>query len=582
MRAAYAVAGLVLGLGLVPATRWVLPLYGEILSGQWRFEPGSTVYRVVGEDAVPAGTFVPPHIAPRPELRTVDAPTSADERLVALLQADPPYSDDPAAYWARFDRLADACQAIDTPQAWAQYARLASMPAMLPPRGDPKGQAEQRQKVRTQLVAACERGERLEPDNAFFPVIRSVALTGLGRAADARAALLVAAAKPHYRGYEWVESELAAAALERRHPRSQLLRSWLTASTILPHLAGIRSMLRNQCAEGDPETRLAACRVGAAMLREGRTLVDPFVGHWILSDALVPTSGEAPVDRISADEAAVAAAALARDTGAEDLEGIAKEYARVCPAMKLGRFTPSQEQIDGLYTPAPLFGVWMFCALAGVPLVVVFARRRALLCDHLRWGLVPLVWLLALSLELGVSRSGQPSSLGFSVFALLAPLAAYPPTRKAALWVCGAGLLPMVAAFQAGWPAWVLVGAFGLAVAWGKHPTCAPRLSMAATVLAALLVGMFACFGGFLSGWNALFAGVAAAVALCPLVPSVRPGERAAALHGSVTVLGVLLAIALVAGIRADAQAGAVNDALLHEADRLRAETGVGQEKRTR
>ncbi len=577
----FAVVGFIAGLVALPNTRWVVPTQVEVLSGGWRLERQSTLY-IGNANGKGAETphKIPLHVEPKDVLRSLGTPRSTDERLVALLQTDRNWGDDPSAYWARFDALFLVCQRLGTAPAWAQFVRLASMPAMVPLTGDPPRQTDDRVKVRTQLVEACVAGERLEPDNAFFPLVRSVALRGLGRMKEAVEALEAATHKPHYRAYEEVEPAMVEAALAARHPRSQLLRSWLTANVMLPHLTAIRMALRGLYADGSPTVRVAACRVGALMMREGNTLLDPYVGHVIVSDALRPYRPypeEARALRIDASEATAKASTLAAETHAGDLVGIARDYALLAPAMHTERYTPGQHQLNALYTAYPLMGACALVALLALPFVLWISRLRAKFGEPLRWGLVHLVWLFAVALDLGVLPSDLPQANGFALFALLAPLTAYPRTRKLAIILSVLGCVVVVLAQRGSWAGWLLATLVVMALVSGRHPTASLPLSVAATLIACVVIGGVAGFAGTLSGPNALVAGIAALVALAPTIPSVRPSEQSASTAWAAGLLGCAYAITVLVGIRADAQAGAVNDALLHEASRLRAEVGVGQ-----
>src|SRR5205823_4056767 len=88
-------------------------------------------------------------------------------------------------------------------------------------------------------------GERLDPDNAFFPFMRSVGLFAEHRDDEALAAIQRAGAKPRFRDYatDQVEGEWELMRASSGN-RSAMQRAAMAAALLFPHYAQLRAAAR--------------------------------------------------------------------------------------------------------------------------------------------------------------------------------------------------------------------------------------------------------------------------------------------------------------------------------------------------
>lgn len=133
-------------------------------------------------------------------------------------------------------------------------------------------------------------GERLDPDNAYFPLMRAVGLFAAGRDAAGRAAVLRAGAEHEWREYyqdevegRWRITEAVAGGQEG------ISRMAVAASLLFPHYQPLRAAARLSAAfavqdelEGRPleglALRLALARCGDLMRARSTTIIGGLVG----------------------------------------------------------------------------------------------------------------------------------------------------------------------------------------------------------------------------------------------------------------------------------------------------------------
>ncbi len=137
-------------------------------------------------------------------------------------------------------------------------------------------------------------GERLDPDNAYFPFMRSVGLFAAHKDDEARAALLRAGDKPGWNEYVTEEAEglwrlSTAANGEEPGAASRLA---VSAAILFPHYAQLRSVARLVAAQamtteqaGQVEQgfalRRALAHTGAKMRVDGTSIITNLVGEAI-------------------------------------------------------------------------------------------------------------------------------------------------------------------------------------------------------------------------------------------------------------------------------------------------------------
>ena len=116
---------------------------------------------------------------------------------------------------------------------------------------------------------AAARGERADPDNAFFPFLRAVGFFAARRDADALAALRRAAARPGWR--EYISDEATGGArlmAEAFGDRSAVTAAQVGGRLLLPHYAGLREATRIATYKAVLAERAGRPHEGAAIRRD--------------------------------------------------------------------------------------------------------------------------------------------------------------------------------------------------------------------------------------------------------------------------------------------------------------------------
>lgn len=154
--------------------------------------------------------------------------------------------------------------------------------------------------------AEAAEGERLDPDNALFPLLRSVGLFGAGRDDEAIACFESAASKPLWKEYMQVEFDGISRLVESASGRqSATVRAALGYSLLYPHFAGLRGAARMMLymafkAEraGRPEEglklRLAVMHVGSMLRVQSRTAIGTLVGIAVAAIGTASPGGALP------------------------------------------------------------------------------------------------------------------------------------------------------------------------------------------------------------------------------------------------------------------------------------------------
>jgi hypothetical protein len=166
---------------------------------------------------------------------------------------------------------------------------------------------------------AATQGEKVDPDNAYFPLMRAIGLFDAKRDAEGVAAILRAGQKSRFDDYS-LEEPAAAWTLYRRTygVESALLRESTYAALLLPHFAAIRSMARltvAKAAEAEAEGRTQeglalrhAMMQCAARMRAQGDLLGAMVGNSIFSNQMHFPGGASavPLPRNATDKEKIA------------------------------------------------------------------------------------------------------------------------------------------------------------------------------------------------------------------------------------------------------------------------------------
>jgi|GEM_PF-3160065 hypothetical protein len=170
-------------------------------------------------------------------------------------------------------------------------------------RSQPSSEPDATELVRA-FLASAEAGERLAPDNAFFPAMRTVGLFARGSDAEAMDALQRAAAKPVWDEYipEEAVARWALLVKARGSEVGTVVRLADSSAIVFPHYAQLRGAARvatgkavtaelaGRGAEGIA-TRQAVARLGAKMRSDASTLIGSLVGQAMTRIAAVRPGG---------------------------------------------------------------------------------------------------------------------------------------------------------------------------------------------------------------------------------------------------------------------------------------------------
>ncbi len=143
----------------------------------------------------------------------------------------------------------------------------------------------------------AKEGERLEPDNAYFSMMRAMGQIAANRDAEGLDEIQLAGSKPRYEDYAMNESKYRLTHLERRSGRQTSVESAMIMGSVLyPHYAQLRAMARFASYKADQEEksgrhvdgyplRKAMMRCGSLMRAQSRSYIGSLVGI-----AIVPIS----------------------------------------------------------------------------------------------------------------------------------------------------------------------------------------------------------------------------------------------------------------------------------------------------
>ncbi|MCW3052551.1 MAG: hypothetical protein JWN14_1721 [Chthonomonadales bacterium] len=158
---------------------------------------------------------------------------------------------------------------------------------------------------------AAARGEKLDPDNAYFPMMRAIGLFDAKRDAEGVAAVLRAAQKSRFEDYASEEQDAEWALYLRSYgPTSTLVHQSISISLLLPHFSSLRQVGRVMAYQAEKAERAGRTQEGLALrhaamrcgvlMREQSSIIGALVGTSIISSQATGPGG-APVVAPSAD-----------------------------------------------------------------------------------------------------------------------------------------------------------------------------------------------------------------------------------------------------------------------------------------
>ncbi len=163
------------------------------------------------------------------------------------------------------------------PMALAVMARMACMMGARSPDNPDKEDDVAKKKGDLLLTVgrdASVKGEALEPNNAFFPLMRASFDVELNRLDDLSAALASAAAKPSFDSHVIDESqEMEKALILAKGYRGELVRMGTDATLMFPELSHVKSMARYLNRHGSLQQKRDLIQTEYTISRDGETAI---------------------------------------------------------------------------------------------------------------------------------------------------------------------------------------------------------------------------------------------------------------------------------------------------------------------
>jgi hypothetical protein len=125
---------------------------------------------------------------------------------------------------------------------------------------------------------ACLAGERIEPENAFFPYMQAVFEMHLGHRHAISTALADAATKHHYNSHlgDWSQ-EMIKAETQAKGYRGELVSMGLEASLVFPDLTHVKSLGKYLNRAGTLQEKRDLVQIQERVVKEGQTLIEVLV-----------------------------------------------------------------------------------------------------------------------------------------------------------------------------------------------------------------------------------------------------------------------------------------------------------------
>jgi len=378
------VAAAVVGtIALVPASSWVFKNQLDIL---FRFDPDNNPpYSDVFEVFAPKWLVNPD---------TYTGSSDSEQLAHALLQGDS----------NRLKALQSfAASHPGDSVAWTLVVRLAATRGNRTPDSPPDaGLASRKQDDEAMAtgIEASRKGETLEPNNAYFPIMRAAFEMDENRLDEMRAALKDAAAKSGFNNHVRDEGRILSKALANaKGYRGELLRIAMESSIMLPDLSHIGSMARYINRHGSLSEKRDVIEAAYLQAKGDQTAIGFLVAYkelrYILREPLplkvrsepIPTDSEFLTMASRFDDRLKAAKVAPPVPGTL---AVYQTVSRLCAAMQ--KYIPRQPAIfatqqdsDGnaelsIYyqTVAPYFGLLCLLAAAALGyLASVFARVKS-------------------------------------------------------------------------------------------------------------------------------------------------------------------------------------------------------------
>jgi len=555
----YAVIGFIAILLAVPTSRWVVLTQLDVIAGRWKFIN-------VSPDGTSQGDYLQPL---EPGLTNDDPAPDETARFLRLVMPTGNMWKVPTID-QRILALYDICQAKNDVRYWAQLVRTGSFYAQVPYSNpgqkpfplpnDPASEARIRD--------ACLAGEKLEPDNAFFPMMRSGVLFRLGDLKGSREAYYRAAQCTNYDDYVLFEPETRYAYLVSHYgERGHQIKADIYDRTAFPHMSTLLSLGRYYTKPDDLLGRLATMRLGRTVILKTKS----WIGIWMPRN-IIALAFNSRMRVVQTQSKEVVSQVVHQFNAVPEAERTIREVADIYnavpgPTPQLNKFGDAVSLILNLRTG---FSAWSLWSLVMLPLAigVAFVKARK---ERFAAAAPYLVWLMAIPIDPAfgsVHSDGTP----FCSAALLFIPALFPSIRKYVDWlaipIVVAAVIVSMHSFALGTPTILFVIALAMerrssSIRWEITATGV----LVACVLAAGYWVSLACRQGFDSG---IVFGIPAAIGASAFIPVRAPVRWLPIVGASTLALGIWFGIMVAGDISVDSTLAAYSDNLLNDADQLR------------
>jgi hypothetical protein len=177
---------------------------------------------------------------------------------------------------------------------WAHLARLATKAPMRIPGAQkkeiPRAFLEKRDRYEALLELATQNGERLEPQNLYFTLLRAALYESKGRHKEAQALVLAAQNKTAFNDHLSEEGDLIFRTASRGGYRGSAMELAIFAGLILPHVASLSHVLpfipKDEMGQSVPEVQLALIREAHTAAKGANNLITVIVMKGVVHKVL--------------------------------------------------------------------------------------------------------------------------------------------------------------------------------------------------------------------------------------------------------------------------------------------------------
>ncbi len=255
---------------------------------EWVFKNGLDM--VGGNDSADSGSDMAYRFAPKwlTDPNTFTGKDAPEELMHALLLEDDPRIQALQMY---------ATDHPNDPVTWAVAARMACIRSGAAPDEPNKLDASDWKASKSAFEAGLEesiKGELVEPDNAYFPLLRAVFDMYLGHLDDMQQALHAAASKSHYNDHA-IDQALAMerAELSAKGYRGEIIKTLIDASILFPDLSHMKQLAKFLNRKGSLQERRDMVQTSALMGNGASTIIEMLVAS---ADVRILVSPARPLD----------------------------------------------------------------------------------------------------------------------------------------------------------------------------------------------------------------------------------------------------------------------------------------------